>query len=317
MNPVIHFIAVGIALAPAPAQTVVSVDPRATYLHTSNDPAQAAPALPLASIPGAVPGAWLCLQRRGAWDNGPGPDIFESMGAVFSRDAILLPPNPNNIQRVPGALPCCSTFITPPSWRNAQPTDVDEDFWISRDAAGPAPYADSVHVRIPAAATHLFVTVADNLFSDNSDPNGDLELVITVVLAPTHPGTSEDIELRTGVSAQPTADPDVKTARAGDTISAQVVSRFGTTEGDLYVLLLDTFATGTATPVGPFPATWFGLTATTEAVGILTPFPATWTAVVPPGIAGTSAILQAGALSALARNGLFVASDAHEIRITP
>ncbi len=61
------------------------------------------------------------------------------------------------------------------------PTDIDEDFVIvGPDSDYPATSEDFTAVRVPAGATHLFVTADDSYFDDNSDPDNDYQMTMDV-----------------------------------------------------------------------------------------------------------------------------------------
>ncbi|MCB9896455.1 MAG: hypothetical protein H6825_00500 [Planctomycetes bacterium] len=172
-----------LALAGAlPAQTIeVPIQPKATYLHASaNDMATDAVAIPLSAIP-AVSGQCLRLISLGAMDNGPSGDTINSTIAVFSASATLL--DKSNLHRVVDAIDAGDEFISAATLSGNQPTDIPEDFRVTS-----ALQADVV-VQIPVGATHVFVCNHDSQYGDNSDPNGDHRIQITVVGTWTELGT--------------------------------------------------------------------------------------------------------------------------------
>lgn len=157
--------------AVAPAQTTVPVDALAAYLHLDPaDTASAAVAIPLAGL-GLLPGSTVRIQPVGDWDNGPGGDGFVNMLAVFSASPTLL--GPAAAHRVPDAVGAGIPAFTGGTWPGNEPTDIPEDF-VMLSTAG-------VVVVIPSGATHLFATPADIYYRDNSDPDGDLGVQLTLV----------------------------------------------------------------------------------------------------------------------------------------
>ncbi len=159
--------------APLSAQTTtVPIDPRVAFLHVNSDNALNAPAISLASL-GAAPGKCLRLSRLGNFDNGPGGDTFTSMIGVFSSSSVLLAGS--NLHRVPGAIDAGIDVLTSNTYFGNQVTDIDEDFSISTTGV------DDIVIKVPAGAAFLFVCPSDQLFQDNSDPNGNYALQVTVV----------------------------------------------------------------------------------------------------------------------------------------
>ena len=159
----------------AAAQATISIDVLAAYLHVDvADTAHAAYPIPLGSL-GLAPGYTVRIQPVGDWDNGPGGDQYLNMLAVFSNSATLL--GPSAPDRVPDAVDCGIYAFTGATWPSGEPTDIAADF-VMLDAAG-------VTVVIPPGATHLFVTVADIYYRDNSDPDGDFAVKITLISTPT------------------------------------------------------------------------------------------------------------------------------------
>lgn len=154
----------------ASAQGVVSIDPRATFLHTYNDPALNAAGIALAAH-GVVPGDSVTLRRLGDFDNGPGGDTFLSMLGVLSASNVLLAST--LLSRVQDAVDTGTDYLTPATYYSSHATDIPQDFLISTTGM------DSVTVYVPSGATHLFVCPPDQLFYDNADPDGDYAVHIT------------------------------------------------------------------------------------------------------------------------------------------
>jgi hypothetical protein len=156
------------------ATTSLSLDPRRTYLRTNND--ASLPAVPLSlAARGIVPGDRIELARQGDFDNGPGGDTFTTLTAVFSASDVLLPSD--QLHRVPDALDAGVDLVSAPTHFGGLPTDIPEDFVISSSAYP----SGTVCVIVPTGATHLFFSAPDSLFFDNSDPDGDWGVAITLL----------------------------------------------------------------------------------------------------------------------------------------
>lgn len=169
-----------LAALPAAAQTVVlPIGPKDGYLRLSpNDSGADSTPVALTTI-GVFPGQTLRTHGLGDMDNGPAGDTVLSLIGVFSTNTILLA---NNVQhRVPGAVEAGPDFVSAPTFTGALPTDIPEDFRV----------ATSVQlewfVEVPAGANYLFVGNHDSQWFDNSDPDGDLAVQLTVV------GTWKDV----------------------------------------------------------------------------------------------------------------------------
>jgi hypothetical protein len=162
------------AALPAAAQTLtVPLGPKDCYLRLSpNDSAVDATPLPLTTI-GVLPGQTLRTHGLGDMDNGPASDSVLSLIGVFSSSTVLLPPSMQH--RVPGAVEAGADFVSAATFTGALPTDIPEDFRV----------ATSVQlewfVEVPAGAAYLFIGNHDSQWFDNSDPDGDLGVQLTVV----------------------------------------------------------------------------------------------------------------------------------------
>ncbi|MGQ0722876.1 MAG: FlgD immunoglobulin-like domain containing protein [Candidatus Eiseniibacteriota bacterium] len=154
---------------PAPSRGLeIPLDSRGTYLHVCTDPALAAVPVLLADL-GIQPGDVVLLENVGGFDNGPGTDTPRTTIAVFSGSATLLTGSAH--PRVPDAIDAGVDFITANTYFcGGQSTDIPEDL-----------RADSTVVVVPAGATHLFASGHDQLYYDNTDPNGDYALGITKI----------------------------------------------------------------------------------------------------------------------------------------
>jgi hypothetical protein len=166
---------------PVVAQAVVPIDVHSAYLHVDTaDFANPALAIDLGAL-GLAPGYTIGLECAGAWDPGPGGDDQTNLLGVFSDSATLL--DRSLLHRVPGAIDAGLDNNSGSTWPSGEPTDIAEDFLIGRPG---------IAIVIPAGATHLFVTPADIYYTDNSDPDGDLGVTITLIsttaVAPASPG---------------------------------------------------------------------------------------------------------------------------------
>lgn len=288
----------------AAAQTSFSVDARASFYRAQNDTTAPPLAVDLTAL-GASPGQWLLLQSTGGFSYGTTPDGMRALAAVFSSSNTVLAPS--LLHRVPGAIAAGPSFDSGTTYFGGLSTDIAEDFYVSRNQ-----YADYVRVEVPAGAAWLLFSTRDSLYYDNVDPNNDWGVTITLIAAPALPGTGENLELRTGVAAAPTLTPDVKPSAAGTTMTAELRDPLGFCENNLFVLVGDTTSTGGPVP-SLLPRLWVDDLILLR-VGVVAAAPTwtdTWTLVTPPGLLGTTVIVQGGALHAAARNGLFETTAAH------
>lgn len=295
-----------LVMATAAAQTwTFPMDPRAAYLRTNNDTPTAPLVLDLATL-GIAPGQWLHLETTGAYRyiNG-GTDSYRSLVGVFSSSTTLL--GTNVLQRVVDAIAAGPAVVSGPTFFGQLPIDIPQDFDASRFG-----YGNGIDVRVPAGANYLFLGTHDSLYNDNVDPNGDFGAVVSIAQAPSLAGTGEHITLRSTVTGNPVAWPDTHPTPAGATMTAELQYPLGLIDGSIYVLLAETVPTGSPAP-NPLPGLWSANLLVVR-VGILPAtagFTDSWSLVAPPGFAGTTLLVQGGALSSLARNGLFETTAAH------
>ena len=183
-------VSVLLGMAPAPGfGTEIPLNPASTYLHVCSDPASNAVPIVLGNL-GIQPGDVVLLEDLGGFDNGPGVDSPHTTIAVFSASATLLAGSV--LARVPDAIEAGSDIITAVTWYcGGQPTDISQDFRV-----------DSTTVVVPPTATHLFVCAHDQLYYDNSDPNGDYGVRITRIgatgVTPSATSTAPDLALLPG-----------------------------------------------------------------------------------------------------------------------
>jgi hypothetical protein len=152
------------------AQELIPVDPQATYLHTNADPgALSAVGIDLSAL-GLQPGDPIRLERLGGFAPGGGfPDQQSLVGVFSSTDVLLSSTDPH---RVPGAIDTGTEVVTLPTFVGTQSTDIPEDFAIM---------GTGTVLTIPVGAQFLFVSPNDSYYSDNSDPDGDYALRITLL----------------------------------------------------------------------------------------------------------------------------------------
>lgn len=292
----------------ASAQVQIPVNVRATYLRTGGDAsAVPAPGIPLAAI-GSGAGQWLNISTVGTYNPGNGSDTYRSLLCVFSSNGTLLPDG--QVARVSGALAAGPAVTTANTYFTNAPTDIPQDFLAAVNQ-----WDNGITVRVPAGASHVFVSVIDSYFSDNADPNNDYRVVFTPTSPATLQGTPEHPTLLSGVNGTPTATPDVKQASAFATINIDVGQHYGTCNGQTFLLMADVFTTGNPVPNGPFPQTFLGASAVLVQVGTVASAPAHWSVFVPPNVSGSTLLVQAAFLGGAPRNGIFQSSNAHQIQL--
>jgi hypothetical protein len=154
----------------AAAQLTIPMSSYEQYLRVDpTDTASPALIVPLADH-GLAPGTTIRIEAVGEYDNGPGGDVYSPLMAMFSASGTLL--GPSLLVRVPDAIEAGTDYVTHTTCPGAYPTDIPQDFTV--DAPG-------VEVTIPAGATHLFLCPRECYSSDNSDPDADFGVRITVV----------------------------------------------------------------------------------------------------------------------------------------
>ncbi|MEC7582899.1 MAG: hypothetical protein VYE77_01160 [Planctomycetota bacterium] len=145
----------------------------------------------------------------------------------------------------------------------------------------------------------------------------------------TYPGSGEDLLLATGIGGvAPTsgATNDIKTATTGDLLELNVSSPGGAYSLSAYYLVGQLFTTGAPpTPLASFPDLWFGFTtffllvdgSSVPIIGAPLIGPNGGTSsffITPPGLAGSSVMIQGLVINSSTTNGLYAATDGHEIR---
>jgi hypothetical protein len=142
--------------------------PKATYLHTCEDPAAGTTPINLAQW-GIKSGDVILLDSEDDPDWSP-PEMI----AVFSSNATLL--RGNLLHRVPGAIDAGADFATVATEEcGGEVTDIPEDFAV---------FWNGAIVKVPAGATHLFVCANDSKYSDNGTPSARFGVQISIVKVP-------------------------------------------------------------------------------------------------------------------------------------
>jgi hypothetical protein len=167
-----------LTIGAALSQTIIyPLNPAATYLLT-NDDIGSLDAIPLAlSNFGIQPGQIIRIERLGFFD--PGGTFGEtsaSLSAVFSASNTLL--SASLLNRVQDAIDAGTDYTSFRTFRGNLLTDIPEDFTLGSNGSG------SIDIVVPTGATHLFFSPRDPYFGDNTDPNGDYGVAVTVVPEP-------------------------------------------------------------------------------------------------------------------------------------
>lgn len=167
----------------------------------------------------------------------------------------------------------------------------------------------------------------------NAANNGRTSLLIyqqsvgAKLMARPYPGSNEDITLRTGVSAAPTGTP-IKLANPGQALVIDLSSPMGMNNFLPIIVAAQIFYSGfpVGSPLGfPYVHMRLGNVAFDPAIvfdgnqapigfGLLPPSGFALAATVPLGLSGLSVMLQGYTVSVASANGIFAATDAHEIR---
>jgi hypothetical protein len=170
---------VALPLAIAPGQTVIPIDARHTYLRRNSDPAPEATALRLADL-GVRGGDVVRLRRLGEFDNGPGGDTFGTMMAVFSGS----PTSGGDLARARARRARGWLRLRLGANQHRRACHRHPAGLLVAAGAGATATRNDVVVVVPPGATDVFIVAHDSFYSDNSDPDNDFAVEITV-LAPT------------------------------------------------------------------------------------------------------------------------------------
>lgn len=142
------------------------VNPKSTFLRTSQDPDAAAPLIVDLGANGFPPGSLVRIRALGAYAPGAAlPETSRRLVCVFSNGSQLSAADQAN--RVPGAIDASTDVTTDRTANGNLATDIPQDFQCG-----------DVIVAVPQGATHLFVGINDAFYGDNVDLDGDLRLRI-------------------------------------------------------------------------------------------------------------------------------------------
>jgi hypothetical protein len=296
--------------------TTLQIETRATYLRTNSDSgALPATAYPLSAF-GLTAGGWCRIEQVGDWrPSNSHPDASRAMLGIFSTSSTLL--SSSTLVRVPGGVGAGAAAVSSNTYFGGLTTDVAADFRIA--FSPPGPYA--ARLRIPPTAQFVFFSPADQLFYDNSDPDGDCALLITPEPAPFWPGTGEDLEVATGVSAAATTGPgqELKFAVPNDALTISASSPFGTLAGEAALFGAQlVFANAPLSPYYVIAELWLDPLSPLylPVLPNFGPLPAAATSLtlpVPAGLSGLGVVVQAVVVTPLARNGAYAAASAHVV----
>lgn len=155
-----------------PAGTV-RVDARQTYLRTYGDDALDAPAVSLAGL-GVEPGRTACFESSGDYlvvSDVRASDRRETLvTAVFTAERGLHPATVAIRSRLVAPVNAGSDVVTPNTYVEDRPTDIEEDF-----------AADDACVLVPSEARYVYFSAVDDFYADNTDlREGGLPLRVRV-----------------------------------------------------------------------------------------------------------------------------------------
>lgn len=163
-------LALGTANTAQAATFTFSINPKATFLRTNQDPeALNTKPIELKTL-GISGGDDIRLEQLGdiSYFNDPALiwDGITNMIGVFSASDVLLPSYMQN--RVRDAIDAGEDVFVIPTYYGSLPIDIPQDFLIK-----------DTTIKVPTFATHLFVAVPDILYSENLDPDGDYAVRIS------------------------------------------------------------------------------------------------------------------------------------------
>ncbi len=137
------------------------LDPKASFLHTCDDPGALNTAPVDLAAHGILPGDWILIDQIGSYDGGGGWHDLTNMHGVFSSSSTLLAGD--QLNRVPGAIDAGEDIVTIPTFNcSGEPTDIAEDFDID-------PY---VIIQVPAGAKYIFMAPNESKYEDNYNTGG-------------------------------------------------------------------------------------------------------------------------------------------------
>lgn len=164
----------------AQADTIYSIDPRATYFRTNLDPEALDPLILNLGALGFASGDLMVLTQMGDFDCSFGNcgDSTVGMVGVFSANTLLA--SGDQLNRVLGAIDAGQDIdaLNATLFGNL-PMDIPEDFLI---------HDNGVVIPVPFGAQYLFVSSYDIFWGDNRDPDGDFALSIAHPYGVPEPG---------------------------------------------------------------------------------------------------------------------------------
>lgn len=191
------------------------------------------------------------------------------------------------------------------------------------------------NIPLPGGAAGTFAPTSAGTLSYFCIPHANFGMTGTIIVTPvasTYPGSGEDVRILTAITPSnsnsantPTGGPgnDIKTATAGDYLTAVFDSPLGSFNGVPLLFLAEVFAPASP-PSGPLGlsisvsgAVILANGTTPNALGMfitIAPGGTTFNYLLPAGLAGNSVMLQGLAVTNTANNGFFALSDAHEIQ---
>jgi len=168
----------GLSLEASLAQaTFISINPSATYFDEASASGSLPVALSLASL-GIFPGTTINVLQVGGFSffSTGVNDVSTNTCAVFSSSSVILPYSGfANTSRVPGAIAAAWPGYVFPVTGSDIPEDTTIDFNTN-------PFG--LTVVVPAGAAFMFFSSVDSVYGDNTDPNGDYGVIITIIPTP-------------------------------------------------------------------------------------------------------------------------------------
>jgi hypothetical protein len=172
------------------------IDPQATYLRrgtgeflgsiTSDVPVIDPVPIDLLGL-GYTPGMSIIIEQLGDWSNSEGgtDDIRRTIG-VFSSDNAIITGDPDSpgpdafdtVDRISSAIPAGSPFVTQNTFFGDLTTDIPADFLVSSNDV------HAIGITIPNGARYLWISALDTNYRDNSDPNRNYRVRVTVAPEP-------------------------------------------------------------------------------------------------------------------------------------
>jgi len=173
-------LALGAVSVASAAPILVSIDPRTTFLRTDAGDSYGVYFVDFSAL-GINAGDTLYLQTLGDFCMSSGAGCTEYavplIAAFASTNTLGDRANLNRLTAIASAAP---GVVTGNTYYETLTTDISQDFAI--------PVGSPMSVVVPAGALYLAVGVTDSWYTDNSDPDRDLQLQLDVSRIP-EPGT--------------------------------------------------------------------------------------------------------------------------------